>query len=110
MAGVVATDIPYEMFFQYLEAAVALLTASLTAFRTFFVTQRERTRYQDRMKKPLFSFRNLGLGKKPYDISRDEEAHDLPEVPGATMTGMRSFIRRNDRTESNDTMMESFSL
>ncbi|PVI03951.1 hypothetical protein DM02DRAFT_611901 [Periconia macrospinosa] len=109
MAGVVATDIPYEMFFQYLEAAVALLTASLTAFRTFFVTQRERTRYQDRMKKPSFSFRNIGLRKKTYDISRDEEANGLPEVPGATMTGVRSFIRRNNRTEGNDTIMKSFS-
>lgn len=109
MAGVVATDIPYEMFFQYLEAAVALLTASLTAFRTFFVTQRERTRYQDRMKKPSFSFKNMGLRKKTYDVSRDEEAHDLPEVPGATMTGMGSFIQRNNRTEENDTIMESVS-
>jgi hypothetical protein len=109
MAGVVATDIPYEMFFQYLEAAVALLTASLTAFRTFFVTQRERNRYNDRMKKPSFSFKNMGFRKKTYDISRDEEAHGMPEFPGATMTGMRTFIRRNNRTEGKDTMMDSFS-
>jgi hypothetical protein len=34
MPGVVAIDTPYEIFWQYMEASIAILMASLTAFRT----------------------------------------------------------------------------
>lgn len=104
MRGIIATDIPYELFLQYLEAAVAILMGSLTAYRTFFVTQRERTKYQERMKKPSYSFKHFPFRRRAHDeVTRDEEG-GLPEVPGATMTGMRTFIRRNNRTATQGTM------
>ncbi|KAF2837383.1 hypothetical protein M501DRAFT_1059372 [Patellaria atrata CBS 101060] len=93
MHGHKAIDIPYEMFWQYLESAVAILMASLTAYRTFFVLYRERQRYEERVKRPSYSFNYFRRRRQDEDTEMN-----LPEIPRATMTGVWTFIRRNNRT------------
>ncbi|KAF2805346.1 uncharacterized protein BDZ99DRAFT_574927 [Mytilinidion resinicola] len=97
MHGVTAMDIPYEYFWQYLEAAVALLMASLTSFRTFFVIAKQRKRYQERMKRPLYSFREFRSRFGGRRHEEDVEGTELPEIPRATMTGMWTYIHSNNR-------------
>lgn len=96
MPGVTAIDTPYEIFWQYMEASVAILMASLTAFRTMFVLQKEKKMREERMKRPSYSWRNWGHRKKSNDV---EEG--LPEVPRATITGIRNFIRGYNKTATN---------
>jgi hypothetical protein len=95
MHGHVAIDIPYELFWQYLEAAVAILMASLTAYRVFFVRHKERQRYKERMQRPSYSFRYFGRKKGSAATGTESE---LPQIPRPTLTGLRTFIRRNNVT------------
>jgi hypothetical protein len=97
MPGPNAIDTPYEIFWQYMEASIAILMASLTAYRTMFVLTKEKKLHQERLKRPSYSWRNWGRQKKP----RDEE-EDLPDIPRATLTGMRTFIKENNRGDSDD--------
>jgi hypothetical protein len=96
MPGFTAIDTPYEIFWQYMKASIAILMASLTAYRTMFVLQKEKRMHQERMKRPSYSWRRWAYRKR----SNDEEM-DLPEVPRATLTGMRTFINGNNRTTVN---------
>jgi hypothetical protein len=108
MHGKVAIDIPYELFWQYLESAVAILMASLTAYRTFFVRYRERQRYQERMKKPSYSFRYFG---RKRETAVDDSMKELPKIPRPTLTGLRTFIRGNNHSgmQSGVTSQDEFS-
>ncbi|KAH8732131.1 hypothetical protein GQ44DRAFT_722277 [Phaeosphaeriaceae sp. PMI808] len=74
-------DTLYEISRQYMEASIAILVAFLTAFRTRFVLQRE---------------------KKGYRKRTSDEENDLPEVPRATLTGLRTFIKGSNRTFNDD--------
>jgi hypothetical protein len=94
MPGPNAIDTPYEIFWQYMEASIAILMASLTAYRTMFVLTKEKKMHKERMKRPTNSWRNWGCQKK----MRDEE-EKLPEIPHATLTGMRTFIQENNVVE-----------
>lgn len=102
MPGPNAIDTPYEIFWQYMEASVAILMASLTAYRTMFVLQKEKKLHEERMKRPSYSWKNWGH----REMARDEE-EKLPEVPGATLTGIRAFIRENNRSGSEESIMRS---
>lgn len=96
--GPVALDFIYQSLLLLLEATVAVLMAFLTAYRTFFVAQTERKRRQERMKRPAYSFKRFAFRKTTHD----EEAR-LPEIPRATMTGIRSFLQRTNRTVGEST-------
>lgn len=101
MHGHVAIDIPYEMFWQHLEAAVAILMASLTAYRTFFIRYRERQRHDERLRKgPSYTFRTWRRKVMKKEILQEDGA--LPQIPRPTMTGLFTFIRHNNRTTEMD--------
>jgi len=100
-------DLPWEFFWQCMEANVAVLMSSLTVFRTL-LTHESKKRVDDRKRRraagPRSNFKSslsvrvwriLNVKGKPHE---DLESQDgLPEIPGATMTGLRTFIRRNQR-------------
>ena len=90
-------DVPYEIFFMQLEASIAVLMASLSAFRSLFATDGSRAA----RRKPNIGWTagsNFWKRKKrsPHSDS-DLETNGLPFIPSATMTGLRSFLRGNSK-------------
>lgn len=94
----VPIDITWAVYWVHIEACVAVIMASLTAFRTVFNLSRDRSDYRDRMKKPTSYLQRLGRKKKNND-----ERIEL-QVPRATLTGMRTFIRGDKRGSGESTI------
>ncbi|VUC29378.1 unnamed protein product, partial [Clonostachys rosea] len=95
ITGVAGVDIPWTFFWQFTEASVAVLMGSLTAFRTLLVGHVGRNS-EPKRSWPYSRYRVYKWGGRK--VSADDETQEgLPEVPGATMTGLRTFIRRNNR-------------
>ncbi|KAI9876367.1 MAG: hypothetical protein M1830_006661 [Pleopsidium flavum] len=81
--------------------------ASVTAFRTVFVASGSR-RSEEKHRGPSDSMRQrlkIKLKSNRRDGAVDQE--DLPTIPRATLTGMRTFIRRNNRPVGETTVMRS---
>ncbi|KAK8091775.1 hypothetical protein PG997_002136 [Apiospora hydei] len=118
--GAAGVDVPWEFFWQFMEASVAVLMGSLTVFRTLLSSksgssddQRHRPgvavapgdRPWPRARPAYYVFSSAGRRKRRAADATDADLEAtrnnggfLPEVPGATMTGLRTFIRRNNRT------------
>jgi len=97
-----AFDEGWVYLWQQIEACVSVSTISLTAFRSMFVagaSRREMSPWQKESGSP-WRWRY----KKSGSSSRARELDDL-SIPGATLTGMRTFIG-GPRTR-NDTMISS---
>lgn len=93
----VVQDVPCEVFLLQLEASIAVLVASVSAFRSLFASEGSRAA----RRKPKIGWTagsNLCKRKKrsPHSDS-DLETNGLPPIPSATMTGLRSFIRGNSK-------------
>ncbi|KAI0850263.1 hypothetical protein F5Y00DRAFT_268414 [Daldinia vernicosa] len=100
-------DDTWEFFWQHNEGAVSVMMASITAFRTLFVKQANST--EDTIpRSPVESlFRNFFRrfqylaraqpNEKPTS-SPDIPIPKLPRIPSPIFTGLRTFIRRNNRT------------
>ena len=92
-------DITWQLFWQYIEACIAVIMGSATAFRTFFVSENSRKTPE---KKPSYSVR-LRLLRKNNPTGENSDWEDangrhLPTVPSATLSGLRTFIHRHGRT------------
>lgn len=84
-----------------METVIAVIMCSITVIRNLFVRQNKTS------DKPTFGLRNLKPGEKSsyqmqlirrFKKSEDLESRsELPEVPGATITGLRTCIRRYNR-------------
>ncbi|KAI1749829.1 hypothetical protein F4782DRAFT_541992 [Xylaria castorea] len=66
----------WEFFWQETEGGVAVMMASITAFRMLFVKQRGKGR--------------VDVPEAPHSTFK------LPEVPSPILTGIRTFIRKNN--------------
>ena len=102
---VVSIDIVWEFFWQYLETAVAVIMGSLTVVRSLLVYQIKRGQvHSPAGARPLgqsyYRRRFLYRRKKNFELESQE---GLPSVPSATMTGLRTFIRRNNRDSGLET-------
>ncbi|KAK4639816.1 hypothetical protein QC761_701590 [Podospora bellae-mahoneyi] len=128
--GAQGIDIPWEFFWQFMEATIAVLMGSLTVFRTLLAFQTNKNSEERKgaagpspKSRALFSFheRMRRWREKRAQHSDEESLSDLPQIPSATMSGMRTFIRRNNRDEGletsagtvrvlsqNDTLAEKF--
>lgn len=87
-----------------MEGSVALMMASVTTFRTAFVAVGAK-RNEKKEKIPSYTVRQRLLAK----LKKAADIEGLPSVPRATLTGMRTFIHRNNRPEDETTMMGSAS-
>lgn len=99
MSGVTLTsgvvDIVWVAFWQQQECSVAVIMISITAFRSLFVVSASnrpppkdlsRPRYRNRLyQRFVGSDKDTGFG--------------LPQIPGATLTGMKSVIRDGRQSE-----------
>jgi hypothetical protein len=101
--GAMGVDIVWEFFWQYMEAAVAVMMGSITAFRALFAAHgRSKNRSaEERGRKNWATNTFLRMrGRKKSQETGDVEAgdeHGLPHIPSATITGLRTFIRQNNR-------------
>ena len=98
MAGIKSRftlDHTWNDFFQQIEASIAISMISVTAFRSFFVAERSRARarrYQKWYSTPMKILTGSSNSRsQPYS---EEDRQRLPEIPSATLTGVRTAIRR----------------
>ncbi|KAI1469397.1 uncharacterized protein F4812DRAFT_457935 [Daldinia caldariorum] len=105
LSGASRLDIPQKIFWQYIEASVAVIMGSLTVFRNLLTLPTKSSNEQQHGNRvgviglrphERFSYRMrfLRLKKEHIDI---ESQNGFPDIPRATMTGMRTFIRCNSR-------------
>ncbi|KAK7960607.1 hypothetical protein PG996_011251 [Apiospora saccharicola] len=122
--GAVGLDIPWEFFWQFMEAANAVLMGSLTVFRTLLssragasdehrqVEAAAGARPWPHARPAYYVFSSVGRRKRRPSDDLEATHNGLPAVPGATMTGLRTFIRRNNRGDvgdENDVPLTGFS-
>lgn len=104
-------EMAWQLFWLGMEACIALIMASLTIFRTVFVTMRNERKEKE--KKHLFvsSIRQRLRHRLNRRNPRDElETNELPTIPRGILTGMRTFISRNNRSLDEGTRAEDSHL
>lgn len=93
-------DLTWQIFWQYMEGCIALIMASLTTFRTAFIIVSSK-RNEKKRKGPSYSMHQRLKAKLSRNRSDELEKwaneEGLPTIPGATLTGMRTFIHRKNR-------------
>lgn len=101
-------DDVWEFFWQHTEGAVAVMMASITAFRTLFVkqtnnleVQTSRSPAETLYRRILRRFQSLARAQPAEKPTRTPASSvlKLPKMPSPIFTGVRTFIRRNNRTD-----------
>ena len=112
-------DVVWEVYFQIVPAEVGLILVSMTAFRALFVSRAARKQHLPQKGpsswvKSRYYLRNLldprqWTSKYSKDMAGDQKNGttkggfngEFPSIPGATMTGMNTFINhRGEAVES----------
>ena len=92
-----SVDIVWELFWQMVEACIAVTMVSLSVFRSFFVENTSRpTPEQD---DAYYRNRRKYNWRKKWTNIDAEETGELPKIPRAMLTGMRTFIRGEKRPD-----------
>ena len=94
-------DTVWLFTWHHIEACVAVIMISITAFRSIYVSslQTSRARKQQANKKPWYSSPAAAIRRKrALDRKDDDFVAGLPTIPSATLTGMRTFIQGGRRT------------
>lgn len=98
-----ATDIVWEAFWVQQECSIAVIMMSVSAFRSFFVPHASGNVSPDPAKPSSFWKNKLLLLKHPLSAKDNWDGHDeLPQIPRATLTGMRSAIRGAGMSATDD--------
>jgi hypothetical protein len=103
-------DDTWEFFWQHTEGAVSVMMASITAFRTLFIKQTNNAENAEdrntvesssfhRLFKRFQSLARAQPGEKPTS-TQSRSILKLPKMPSPNFTGVRSFIRGNNRTDA----------
>lgn len=101
-------DDVWEFFWQHIKGAVAVMMASITAFRTLFVKQTSNSEAMaarspaESLFRRLFRHFQLLARAQPEEeptSTPDNSLFQLPKIPSPIFTGVRTFIRRNNRTD-----------
>lgn len=100
-------DDTWEFMWQHIEGAVAVMMASITAFRTLFVKQTNnientvpRSPVNSLLRRLHKRFQSLARAQpdeKPTTTG-SRPTLKMPKLPSPVFTGMRTFIRRNNHT------------
>lgn len=97
-SGIGGYDLRWEWYWELMEAYIAILAASITAFRSVFTNQNVRDRNLNRWK-PSASWIERAKHWKRNQKSEEDEEDQLPSIPRALLTGMSTHIQRCGRTE-----------
>lgn len=88
-------DFVWVLFWLQVEVCTAVIMVSFSAFRSVFVAHQSRLREdQDRHRRWYMSRKNIMASiwrRRKLELD-SEEMDRLPSVPGATITGMGTFI------------------
>ena len=89
-------DFVWVIFWLHVEACTAVIMVSFSSFRSVFVAHESRLRDQDRKRRWNMSRKNLmaSMWRRRKLEPGSENRDKLPAVPGATLTGMSTFISR----------------
>ncbi|KAI9824019.1 MAG: hypothetical protein M1826_007552 [Phylliscum demangeonii] len=90
-------DVTWILFWQQVEACVAVTLASFTAFRSIFVAEASKRREARGKTTPSGPGRRWTRWKRST-AAADDDAIKLPSIPSATLTGLRTFIRGSHRS------------
>lgn len=88
----------WQVLWQALEGCIALLMASVTAFRSIFVYQEIRQREQKRWA-PSYSWVQRAMQRKAANKEKDllsnttNQQNQLPSIPQATFTNMEKYMQ-----------------
>lgn len=89
-------DLVWIIFWHQMEGAVAIIMVSLTAFRSLLGIKALKAREKKKSERSWFSHRPQLLARYFKKTKLEEpKSQQLPSVPGATLTGMRTFINGN---------------
>ena len=91
-------DPVWAIFWHQVEAAVAIITVSITAFRSLLGIKALKARERKKRERSWFSHHQQKLRARYFQKStQDEEPTlgQLPSIPTATLTGIRTFINDN---------------
>ncbi len=112
VAGVVMgeqlIDMQWEVFWGAIESDIAVIVVSITAFRSLLGMKHSQNR--DQKQRAWYTSRlKQGFWKKVSTESSLDTMKELPQIPGATMTGVRTYIRGAGQTmqsSGSDTLYE----
>ena len=94
LTGNKSIDVLWETFFQQAEASISVITVSLTAFRGLLGKKALKSR--EKQARAWYSHRRIALLRNRGKRSESEINNgQLPSIPSATLTGIRTFIRGN---------------
>lgn len=89
-------DMVWLFFWHQVEGAVAIITVSVTSFRSILGIKARKAREKKRMERSWFSHRPKLMTRYSKKETKDEpRSQQLPSVPVVTLTGMRTFINGN---------------
>ena len=102
-------DGKWQIYWRWAEGCVAGIMGSAVAFRALFV--QDHNRIPDERKpapSPSMRQRFQQKWKRSRESTLEEgEPAGLPQIPSATLTGLRSFMRRHNRSAGATTMLGS---
>lgn len=106
------SNLVWTYLWQYIEACVACIMASLQTFRTLFFSGGSRVFRQQKLREQLPSIiRRISCNMKLFNVADwkrgFDEKNGLPEIPSATLSGIRTFINRYHRSPGSSTAMTS---
>lgn len=87
-------DATWGIFWQFMEACIAVIMVSLTTFRSLFVAHGSAVKllpHKPNLRKQQLSSRTVA-GKKRAGGNAIEDMGGSPELPRVTLTEMRTFI------------------
>ncbi|MCJ1402777.1 hypothetical protein MMC11_005998 [Xylographa trunciseda] len=88
-----AIDIVWLAFWQQQECSIAVIMVSVSAFRSFFVVSASNNASPRKPKSSTYWRRRLVQKRSASSEDSEKEDNVLPQIPSATMTGMRTVIR-----------------
>ena len=89
-------DMVWVLFWHQVEGAVAIMMVSITAFRSLLGIKALKSREKKKVERSWLSHRSKLLARYFKKATQDEsESGQLPSIPRATLTGMRTFINGN---------------
>jgi len=88
-----AVDIVWLAFWQQQECSIAVIMVSVSAFRSFFVVSASKNASPRLPKSSTYWRRRLLQKRSASSEDTEKGVNVLPQIPSATMTGMRTVIQ-----------------
>ena len=88
-------DLIWELLWQQVECCIGVIMVSFITFRTAFVGENSLKK-----KRRWYSPGENMWYRKKRSTDDEHNIGNLPIIPSATLTGMRTFIQRNSETDT----------